>query len=410
MKAICPLSGVPFRTYDSLSLQWAVNHPIFSIPFERLVLLLDDIRAEEEKLIINWNKDSIDSKNEAVQAISIKDLTKDANLAMSEKQWKNPSFRLYQTKHLVMLALMNHAELLDVETGYAARPKPTIIDSHFWHATELFSWVCTLSNPQLHARVPRYRVSKDNEGMENIPEYLEAVDKIKTHIGSKYRDFSTDKKLAAWEMAISIIARRRDVLKQKLSTSTNPIAAKWALTITNCPKQYWDFWYAILSSSSTKITFEGVKIGDKWEVVTAGDLRELYDWLDDNLIRPKGDVNEYHRDDTEFYFIARQTVLDIVRTHVLILEQGTSSFRIVNAAVGDRIVSSNDDNLEIAAIKAGLNTKPKFGTFPTKIAFIKALAHWRMQTKNALLDIENAKLPPEQQSLNKDEKAKYEIL
>jgi hypothetical protein len=41
MKAICPISGVPFRTYDSLPLTWACNHPIFSIPFDRLVSSLE---------------------------------------------------------------------------------------------------------------------------------------------------------------------------------------------------------------------------------------------------------------------------------------------------------------------------------------------------------------------------------
>ena len=69
---------------------------------------------------------------------------------------------------------MHHAELIEVETGYACRPKPEIIDSHFWHAVELFSWACTLSNEQVKNRLPHYRVSRHNEGMENLPEYIEA--------------------------------------------------------------------------------------------------------------------------------------------------------------------------------------------------------------------------------------------
>jgi hypothetical protein len=309
-----------------------------------------------------------------------------------------------------MLAFMVQAELLEVETGYAARPKPEIIDSHFWAATELFSWACTLSNPQMQRGLPKYRVSRPNEAMENLPEYLEEIDKAKTSIGNRFRSAATERKLAAWEMAISILTRRREVLKEKLSTSHNPIAAKWALTITNAPKQYWDFWYAILSSASTKITFEGVKINDKWEPVTAGDLRELYDWIDDNLIRPKGEVGEYHRDDTEFYFVARQTVLDIIRTHILILEQGTSSYRIVNAAVGDEIVSATDDQLENKALDAGLGEdykKPFFGAFPTKVAHIKAMAAWRMKTKNKLLELSE---PAKPNDLTKQEKGQYEIL
>jgi hypothetical protein len=409
MKAICPISGVPFRTYDSLPLQWAVEHPVFSIPYNQLVLVLDTIRAQEEELIQNWSKDTADLKQAASQAAQIKDLTNSASLAIHERNWTNPAFKLYQTKHLVMLAFMQEAELIEVEKGYAARPKPEIVDSHFWNAIELFSWACTLSNPQLQRGLPKYRVSHDNEAMENFPEYLEEVSKIKESIGSRFRSYSTERKLAAWEQAIAILTRRREVLKQKLSISNNPLAAKWALTITNAPKQYWDFWYAILSSSSTKITFEGVKVGDKIESVTAGDLRELYDWLDDNLIRPKGEVGEYHRDDSEFYFIARQTVLDIIRTHILILEQGTSSYKIVNAAVGDAIVALSDDKLEQRAKEEGLQSRPSFTEHPTKIAFIKALAAWRTQTKTELLAREEAKAG-KAPTLNKEEKGIYEIL
>lgn len=411
MKAICPITGVPFRTFDSLNLTWTVNHPIFSVSYIKLISILEDIRQQETELILNWDKNTSNLKQEVDQAASIKDLTNAANLAIHEHNWKNPAFRLYQTKHLVLLAFMMHADLLDVKEGYAARPKPKIIDSHFWSGIELFSWACTLNNEQLKNRLPRYRISEDNEEMANLPEYIEIFAKVKEAIGSKYRSFSTERKLAAWEQAIAILSRRRSVLKEKLSTSHNPLAAKWALTITNTPKEYWDFWYAILSSPSTKITFEGVKVGDKIEAVTAGDLRELYDWLDDNLIRPKGEIGEYHRDDSEFYFISRQTVLDIIRTHILILEQGTSSYRIVNAAIGDEIVSMSDDILEKKAIEHGLDGKPAFVLYPSKIGLIKAMAAWRTKTKHKLLEITQSKDKNiETTPYSKEEKGKYEIL
>lgn len=408
MKAICPISGVPFRTYDSLHIQWAVPHPLFSIPFEQLVILLDDVRRQEEEQIVNMDQSFVENKKKVREAAGIKDLTSEANLAIHEHNWKNPAFKLYQTKHLVMLAFMHMAELLDVEKGYAARPNPEIVDSHFWNAIELFVWANTLSNPQLRRGLPRYRVSRDNEGMGNLPEYLEEFSKIKESIGHKYRTYSTEKRLAAWEEAIAILGRRRDILKTKLSTSTNHIAARWALTITNCPKQFWDFWYAILSSPSTKITFEGVRIGDKWEAVTAGDLRELYDYIDDNLVRPKGEAGEYHRDDSEFYFIARQTVLDILRTHISILEQGTSSYRIVNAAMGDTILSASDDDLERKGLEHGLPARPKFENHINKVTFIRALAKWRHETKTFLLG--QATPTDANPELSKEEKAKYEIL
>ena len=136
MKAICPISGVPFRTYDSLALQWAVDHPIFSIPYEQLVLLLDDIRIQEQDMLEKTNKDAASQREYVAEAAQVRDLTNAANMAIHEKNWTNPAFRLYQTKHLVMLAFMKLADLLDVEKGYAARPKPEVIDSHFWHATE----------------------------------------------------------------------------------------------------------------------------------------------------------------------------------------------------------------------------------------------------------------------------------
>src|SRR5438094_646032 len=101
MKAICPISGVPFRTFDSLPLQWAVNHPVFSIPYHQLVILLEDIRKQEEEILASWNKDSSELKKQAAEAARLRDLTNAANLAIHEHNWKNPAFRLYQTKHLV---------------------------------------------------------------------------------------------------------------------------------------------------------------------------------------------------------------------------------------------------------------------------------------------------------------------
>src|SRR5260221_13547467 len=195
MKAICPISGVPFRTFDSLSLNWPVNHPLFSVPYEQLVILLEDIRIQEEALLSSLGPNSQDLINERNAAAGLKDLTNTANIAIHERQWKNPAFKLYQTKHLVLLSFMIHAEILEVERGYAARPKPEIIDSHFWHGSELFSWACTLTNQQVKNRLPRYKVSKLNEGMENLAEYIEIFDKIKTNIGRKYRDFSTESRL-----------------------------------------------------------------------------------------------------------------------------------------------------------------------------------------------------------------------
>lgn len=408
MKAICPISGVPFRTYDSLALQWPVEHPIFSIPYEQLVLLLDDIKNQEEELLTNWNADSVAQKKDASEAAKHSDLTNATNIAIHEKQWRNPAFKLYQTKHLVMLAFMKHAELLSLEKGYACRPKPEVIDSHFWQGIELFSWVCHIDNPKLRNSIPRYRVSSQNEDFGNLSEYLEEVSKVQTNFGNRYLDISTEKKLAVWEQAIAILTRRREVLKEKLSTSNNPLAARWALTITAAPKDIWDFWYAILSSSSTKITFEGVKVNGKVEAVTAGDLRELYDYLDDNLIRPKGEIGEYHRDDSEFYFIARQTVLDIVRTHILTLEQGLSSYRIVNSAVGDRILYASDDALNKQALEAGLEIMPNFTEFPKRLDYIRALAGWRTRVRNKLLEVSEQESG--QTTLNKEEKGKYEIL
>lgn len=408
MKAICPISGVPFRTYDSLPLTWAADHPIFSIPFEHLVILLEDIRKQEEEQIQSWDAKSLENKKRVSEAAAIKDLTKEANLAIHEHNWKNPAFKLYQTKHLVMLAFMKHAELILCEKGYCARPKPEIVDSHFWSAVELFSWVNTLTNPQLISGIPKYKVSSHNEAMENFPDYLEEINKIKENIGNRYRSASTERKLAAWEQAIAILTRRREVLKTSLSTSTNNLAARWALTITNCPTQYWDFWYAILSSPSTKITFEGVKIGDKWEAVTAGDLREIYDYLDDNLVRPKGEAGEYHRDDSEFYFITRQTVLDTIRRHILILEQGTSSYKIVNAAMGDQVLSASDDQLETKGLAIGLPPKPKFQNHINKVTLLIAIAKWRHATKTAILEKMQVGEAPKAES--KEEKGKYDIL
>lgn len=413
MKAICPISGVPFRTYDSLPIAWAVNHPIFSIPFEALVGLLEDIRAQEEQEIKNLNPETQHQKDELNVILNSQKLANLALEAIHEKNWRNPAFKLFQTKHLVMLAFMHMAELLETEHGYCARPSPQIIEAYFWRASELFVWANTISNPQTKGLLPHYRISQQNENMGNFVEYLEILEEVKTSIGMRYRSISEERKLEALEKAITILSRRREILHKDLSNASNTLAAKWALTMTRAPKDLYDFWFGILASSSMKITFEGVKIKDKWEIVTEGDLRELRDFLEDNLIGPKGEHKEYHRDDSEYYFTARQVVLNIVRRHIAILEQGTSSYKIVNVALGDAILNSSDDSLEQQAILKGLSSKPNFADFAgqNKIQFIKAMARWRHTTKTALLELSN-QVPSESTEVKDKEKtdAQFKIL
>jgi hypothetical protein len=240
---------------------------------------------------------------------------------------------------------------------------------------------------------------------------LEILENVKDNIGQRYRSITEEKQLEQMERAISILARRRAILKQEFSNSTNYIAAKWALTMARCPKDIYPFWYGILSSTSTKITFEGVRIGDKWEIVTAGDLRELRDFLEDNLIGPQGEHKEYHRDDAEYYFEARQAVLGIVRRHISILESGLTSYKIVNVALGDEILSASDDALEKKAIEIGMPAKPNFAEFTgqSKIMYIKAMAAWRHNTKTEIL----RKLQANVSDRDKDDKERtktYEIL
>jgi hypothetical protein len=410
MKAICPISGVPFRTYDSLPLYFAVPHPIFHVPFESLVTVLEDIRAQEEHEIKTFNPETQKQKDELNVILNSQKLANLALEAIHEKNWRNPAFKLYQTKHLVMLAFMKMADLLEVESGYCARPSPQIIEAYFWRAAELFVWAGTISSPFMKEMLPKYRVSAQNEGLDNFVEYLEILEETKNSIGMRYRSTSEERKLEALEKAITILSRRREILHKDLTNTTNTIAAKWALTMTRAPKDIHEFWYQILASSSMKITFEGVQVNGKWEIVTEGDLRELRDFLEDNLIGPKGEHKEYHRDDSEYYFTARSVVLNIVRRHIAILEQGTSSYKIVNVALGDAILNSSDDVLAKRAIEADLPGMPKFSDYvgQSRIIFIKAMARWRHSTKTALLDIANAVLPETTEKDKKD--ASFKIL
>ncbi len=114
-------------------------------------------------------------------------------------------------------------------------------------------------------------------------------------------------------------------------------------------------------------------------------------------------------------FTARQVVLNIVRRHIAILEQGTSSYKIVNVALGDAILNSNDDALAKRAIIAGLAPMPSVTEFAgqSRIHFIKAVARWRHATKTALLEQANAVSPitEEVPTTGKDKKdAQFKIL
>lgn len=417
MKLICPISGVPFRTYDSLRMALPLEHPVFSLTFHQLIQLLDDVKEQEDEFLQNVlsihdgsNVSEIQSQLHTTQ----KEFTSQALEAIAEKNWRNPIFKLYQSKSLVMLAWMKHNELLEVETGYAARPSPQLIDMYFWSSCELFMQLATIQVKSVRDSLPRYRVSKQNENLANFADYLDLLYSAKYSIGNRYRSIAEENKLRAMEMALTMLNRRREVQKKELIGGSN-IAAKWALTITNCPKDIYDFWFAILASNSSKLTFDGVKIGERWETVTIGDLRELRDWLEDNLVGPRGEEkSEYHPDDGEYYFTARLHVLNIIRKHIATIEQGTAAYQIVNAAMGSEILFASDDKLEILAIQYGLTPKPDFSRVGSKLELLRAMATWRHATKGAILDLKVKKESEEKEKKDQEKSDKkggqYEIL
>lgn len=413
MRAICPISGIPFRTYDSLPVKVAYPHPIFSLTYDQLIYLLDIIKDQEQQQIEKFT-DIQDKDYEFVSDFSIGNkMTSEMIQAIQERNWTNPVFKLYQTKHLTMLAFMKLACLLENEEGYVAIPNPHITEAYFWLASELFIWACAIRNPQTMDMLPKYKVSKHNEDMGNFKEYLNILADVKQSIGERYRTREDDRRIDSMQKALTILSMRRNIQNIALTKGSNKLAAQWALMVTRPPKDLYKFWFAILSSPSTQITFEGVKVDDKYEIVTPGDLRELKDFLEDNLIGPRGDeksIQNKHQDDSEYYFVSRQTVLGIIRKHIAILEQGTAGYQIVNAALGAEILSSTDDQLHDKAINAGLKGRPMFGDYPTKIGLIKAMATWRLNTKQLLLDLANMSVDGKVESEVKKEGAKYEIL
>jgi hypothetical protein len=408
MKVICPISGVPFRTYDSIRMRVAQAHPIFSLGFHDLVHILDEIVEEETKELEKAHQHiqlHIEGGND-LETLAKQHLFSNVIESINERNYRNPAFKLYQAKHLTMLAFMKLAKLLENENGYVARPTPKIIDAYFGSACQLFMWAAGLSNEQVIARLPHYKVSRQNEDMGNLAEYLDLLDEVKNQIGSRYRALSEERKLEALEQGIRILSKRWDVNKQ--DANGNPLVATWALMITRAPKDVYDFWHAILASKSAKILFEGVTVGGKKEDVTLADLNELKDWLEDNLIGARGERKEGHREDSEPYFMAQQAALKVIRRHLTTVEGGRTMFSTVNAVMGGNVLSLNDTDLEKKALEAGLDPMPNILGMGV-VERIKALAKWRNETKSMLVELQKVDTP--QDSTSKDKgSSDYEIL
>lgn len=418
MKAICPISGIPFRTFDSLPIRVSYPHPIFSLTYDQLIHFLEILKEQDNEIIKNITLEQQQNYtflDEFAISKRISDITTEA---LQEKNWNNPVFKLHQSKHLTLLAFMRLAKLLENEQGYAAVPNPQILSAYFWRGVELFVWANSIRSPFLLELLPKYRVSKHNTDMGNFREYLTILEEVKNDISHKYRSITEENKLRMMEHALAILASRRNVYKKELTKGNNKLAANWALMITRPPKDMYAFWYAILSSPSLQITFEGVEVDDKMVPVYASDLRELKDFLEDNLLGPRGEdksEKETHIDDSEHYFVARQTVLGIVRKHIAILEQGTAGYQIINVALGSEILSATDDQLNEKAIIAGLPSKPLFVDYvgKSKMEFMKAMARWRLKIKKELIDLSNMNIIesiPVNTEGKKDGGINYEIL
>jgi hypothetical protein len=414
MKAVCPISGIPFRTYDSLPVKVSYIHPIFSLTYEQLVYLLDIIKDQDLEIIKSITSHTEENYQFMDSTILAKRVNNSVTEAIQEGNYHNPVFKLHQTKALTMLAFMKLSKLLENEDGYIARPSPSTVSAYFWQATELFIWAASIRNPYMIEALPKYRISKHNEDMGNFSEYINILSGVKQDLSNRYRSMADENKLRSMEHALAILSKRRDIYKQELTKGNNKLAAHWALMITRPPKEIKDFWFAILSSPSLQITFEGVEVNNKMEPVYKSDLNELREFLEDNLIGPRGvDKSEKatHDDDNEHYFIARQTVLSIVRKHIAILEQGTAGYQIINVALGCEILSATDDELHEKAIQAGLEGKPLLTDYSSqgKIGFMKAMARWRLSTKQELITLSNMNEPPKHEE-GKKGGINYEIL
>lgn len=396
MKAICPISGTPFRTYDALPYRVKYPHPIFTLSYAQLVAVLEDISKEETKLIESMNKELKASDFEHLtEENAQKWITSQTVEAQAERNYKNPHFRLFQAKQLTLLAFFKATNLLELEPGFHCKINPHTIEAYFWPAIESFSWICTISNQKKLERFPKYRVSRINQKFQNFSEYLSLLQSVQFNHDHMYFSRSEEERLASLQHVMFLLARRREANKIAITSGTNRLAATWAMLVTHAPDDIKEFWFEILCKPTRVITFEGVEVKGKMVRVTIQDLKELRDWLTDNLLTPRDgtDLNKIKQDDSETYFVSRHTVLSIMNKHIEMMEQGGVGYEMVNDDSLFKIQSANDKQLVEFCLQACLEEPmPPRLNYKSDILYMKAMALWRLKVRQELVRQHQAKV------------------
>lgn len=411
MKLLCSISGIPYRSNDALPFSIIAPHPIFSLDFQQLTSTLDYIKDQEEKTIAILAKAKPSDKEGEAALFDILDgtaLSKMASDAIKGKEFKDPAFQYYQTKKLIMLAWLKQGNLLKIENGYYARPRPEIIDLYFWQAVELATWAANLRTEIITKHVPIYAIGPNTSNMGNFGEYLETLEYARIETRQRIRSVIDEVKLERYEQTIAIIAQRRNIDGIPEWKGNNNLIANWALKITSTPASIYEFWHGILTLPAITLRYNGVRdpLTKRAQIVTLKDIEELHDWLKERLLQ-KEDGSE----DGSYYYTAARLALAIVKNHEAQFRADQNPFEILNNVINSPIIDQSDAGLNEIAIQEGIEGQPVFNDFGTKLDYYIAMSKWRMMVKRYLTDkLEKAKAEEEKKKKDNDGGNNYDIL
>ena len=374
MKLFCPISGVPFYTLDKLPLQYTIEHPIFSIPFEGLMYALKDTEHQENKFIQDA-PDGIANENASLAFIA-----QLANQARNDKAYREPAFQLYTAKKLLFLAFFKECGLLEVEEGCYCKINPRVLYANYAKAIELFIWAEGFTPRIAIAKLPRFKISKQTEQMDNLNDYLTLLQESRddTH---KLHSLTEERILDKLEQAIAILSINRNVQQQMPWEGRNRIVAKWALLQTGAPANIYDFWFAILSKQPETYHLAGINVNGERLPVSMNDLKELQGYMLENLITDTQDGS--------YYYDSMTLTFSIIEHAIQYFYQQDAQFKIIDPNTGrEQIAASVKDIEAFAKSETGkVLPEPVPNMFATTIQYKVALAKWRIEMRKKMTEL-----------------------
>lgn len=267
----------------------------------------------------------------------------------------------FEEKKLIFLAVLNATDL--VEFRVPADPSLQTVETCFYKLMHTAGWLAYAEYTYKQVvGFPQFVVSEETKDLKSLSNWISRVEEIKEQALKK--DIDRDR-------AASLVQREQEIRKEigeatMLHRAFTPGLARWALEFANLKKtdERYLKWIKILCSP----------LSDAW-VYSLDDIREIEHYLEEELPIDHPQVI---------------SVMAQVRLLFRECKKGFTEFALFNDDDGkdsaESFIILDDETGELKTTSRHVEdvpaTEPVQKDYPTKVAYLVAMAKWKLANRN----------------------------